>query len=288
VSVATTSLEWQEVWDSIDSGTPPPAVDLASEIVATFADGVGSSCPDLDLDDVVIDGANSRIYVVDSNPLGNVPCTADLAGAVVFVVAIERAALPSSPFVVSLTSPDDCTGIPCAAAVEVDLRTPPPATRAVDPTPIAGFSRFEGHNFSFDYPSDWRVIAGFTMYGNGPVVGGAVGIGDFDSGCRWLNEKDLRCDAPSWRIPYEGIVLDYRIEANDGPGPRPSLGPGEQWVDVGGREAVFTETGRSKTWQFSGLPEYIEVHWGAGLAETAPALIDTLIASWQWASLTDR
>ncbi len=128
VRAATTDEQWQQLWRAANPSDPPPHVDLSREIVVSFAHGVGSSCPDLRLDDLVIDVNAGIIYSVVSNPLGDIPCTADLAGAVVFVIAIDRTALPESPFVAQLDVPGPCDGLSCASTV-VD------AAPSAEPTP---------------------------------------------------------------------------------------------------------------------------------------------------------
>jgi hypothetical protein len=97
VHAATDLAEYRELWSEIGFAGPRPEVDLDHEIVVSFAHGIGSSCPEMRLDDVVIDG--SDVYSVASDPIVDAHgsprlCTADLAGAVTFVVAVERDALP--------------------------------------------------------------------------------------------------------------------------------------------------------------------------------------------------
>ena len=135
VRVATSEDEWQALWTAIAPTEAIPNADLSTQIVASFGHGVGSTCPDLTLDAVVIDAGAKRVYSEASLPHGPEPgaaptpaCTADLVGAVVFVVALDRAALPESPFTISLTSTQTCAGLTCAA-VKVDLA--PPAEPAV-------------------------------------------------------------------------------------------------------------------------------------------------------------
>ena len=54
VRAATDSAGWTEMWDVIAGGGEPPAVDLDAEVVVSFGHGMGSSCPELRLDGVVI------------------------------------------------------------------------------------------------------------------------------------------------------------------------------------------------------------------------------------------
>jgi hypothetical protein len=99
-----------------------PEIDLSTHIVASFGHGIGSSCPEMRLDDVVIDAAGRAVYSVASDPLGPRSCTADLVGGAFFVVALDRSALPESPFEVRLT--ETCPGQECLGdeKVTVDLR----------------------------------------------------------------------------------------------------------------------------------------------------------------------
>ncbi|HUG47128.1 MAG TPA: hypothetical protein VMP67_01825, partial [Candidatus Limnocylindria bacterium] len=106
VRAATDAGEWEQMWADLDPVNPAPAADLETEIVVSFGHGVGSSCPELRLDDVVIDQRAAIVHSLVSDPLEPRGCTADLAGAVYFVVALERAALPESPFTLQLAQRD--------------------------------------------------------------------------------------------------------------------------------------------------------------------------------------
>lgn len=119
VRAATNADEWQALWSALDTVNPPPEVDLASEIAVSFAHGVGSSCPELRLDGVVIEHSERVVYSTVSDPLQPRACTADLVGAVYFVVALRRDALPESPFTVRLRE-DGVGG--ADARLELDLR----------------------------------------------------------------------------------------------------------------------------------------------------------------------
>jgi len=92
VRAATDAAEFAEMWDTIGLGGDAPDVDLASELVVSFGHGIGSSCPEVRLDDVLIEG--NVVLSVTSDPLEPRACTSDLAGAAVFVVAIDLDAVP--------------------------------------------------------------------------------------------------------------------------------------------------------------------------------------------------
>lgn len=123
VSVATTADEWHALWAIVDPVNPEPGVDMESEIVVSFAHGIGSSCPELRLDDVVINAGARVVYSVTSDPLAPRVCTADLVGAAFFVVALARQALPPSPFVVRLREDRICGGDGCSFTEEVTVET---------------------------------------------------------------------------------------------------------------------------------------------------------------------
>jgi hypothetical protein len=101
VRAATDDGAWEALWSELGLDGERPAVALADEVVVSFAHGIGSACRELRLDDVVVeDGA---VFSVTSDPLAPRNCTADLAGAAVFVVAVERAALPADGFTLQLS-----------------------------------------------------------------------------------------------------------------------------------------------------------------------------------------
>jgi hypothetical protein len=101
VRAATDRAALAELWGAVGGTGNPPDVDLEREVVVSFAHGIGSSCPELRLDGVDLGGGLVTSEV--SDPLAPRACTADLVGAVVFVVAIERSALPADGFRLALT-----------------------------------------------------------------------------------------------------------------------------------------------------------------------------------------
>ena len=92
VRAATDDAEYADMWEAIGLGGDAPEVDLATHVVVSFGHGIGSSCQEVRLDDVVIEG--DVVFSVTSDPLEPRACTADLVGAAMFVVAIERDAVP--------------------------------------------------------------------------------------------------------------------------------------------------------------------------------------------------
>lgn len=100
VRAATDDGAWEALWSALALSGERPSVDLDTEVVVSFGHGIGSSCREMRLDDVAIEGG--VVYSVTSDPLAPRFCTDDLAGAAVFVVAVERAALPADGFTLQL------------------------------------------------------------------------------------------------------------------------------------------------------------------------------------------
>ena len=90
----------EQLWATLGLEGDLPSVDFATEVVATFGHGIGSSCAELRLDGVRIEGG--VVFSETSDPLSPRACTDDLTGAAVFVVALEREALPDDGFTLQL------------------------------------------------------------------------------------------------------------------------------------------------------------------------------------------
>ena len=174
----------------------------------------------------------------------------------------------------------DGTHYELQATIRIEVRGPDNATAH----PVT----FEGEGFSFDYPSDWQVISGYQHFGeHGPTVLAAVGIGGFDLGCTTTANSVSCPNSPRWTVPSSGVVLAYHFGSWLGPiapQPTPSLGPGDEWVEVGGRSAILSRTEGSMIWHFPGAPEFIEARWGPDVSDVAPGRVDDVIATWHWAS----
>ncbi len=121
--VATTDDQLASLWTEAGLEDGPPDVDWPSEVVVWFGAVYGSSCP-VRLDGVVVRGAtvHGEIVVPGSGPFS--ACTED-ANPHSFVVAIDRALLPTGPFVVQLDADGPPSGVPQErTVVDVDLSTP--------------------------------------------------------------------------------------------------------------------------------------------------------------------
>ncbi len=118
VRAATDAQEWAAMWAAIGLDGDAPSVDFEREVAVSFGHGIGSSCPELRLDDVEIDG--EFVFSRTSDPLSPRACTADLIGGAVFVVALERDALPDAGFTLQL-APDQVTGGGFIERIDVPL-----------------------------------------------------------------------------------------------------------------------------------------------------------------------
>lgn len=122
VRASTNADEWAAMWEAMGLDGARPEVDFTDEVVVSFGHGVGSTCQERRLDDVVIDG--DLVYSEVTDPLGPRVCAADLAGGVVFVVALIRSELPHDSFALRLSE----RAMPCQAEcgitdeIQVDVR----------------------------------------------------------------------------------------------------------------------------------------------------------------------
>lgn len=124
-----TGIAWdpaslEALWALSGVAAPIPVVDFQTEVVIWFGAVYGSSCPDLRLDDVVVDGGrrivHSEIVLVDA-AMG---CTAD-ANPRAYLVAVQRSKLPAPTFAIQLTAEGPPGGVPEErTVVEADLRIP--------------------------------------------------------------------------------------------------------------------------------------------------------------------
>lgn len=122
--IATDQASYERLWADIGLAGDPPAVDFGSEVVIWFGAVYGSSCPNLRLDDVVVDVGRAMVHaeivLVDAPSA----CTAD-ANPRAYLVALERAKLPSGPFAIQLGADDPPSGVPEERTlVDVDLSQP--------------------------------------------------------------------------------------------------------------------------------------------------------------------
>lgn len=119
-SVARDPDEYAELWASTGLASEPPSIDFERDIVAVFRVGFGSSCREVRLDRIRLDGDRAAVIAVISDPLAPRICTDDLAGEHVFVVALTRADLPGERFEL-WTREEPCRQCQPPGVVEIDL-----------------------------------------------------------------------------------------------------------------------------------------------------------------------
>ncbi|HEX6221368.1 MAG TPA: hypothetical protein VF115_09755 [Acidimicrobiia bacterium] len=97
-------------------------VDFESEVVVWFGAVYGSSCPNLRLDDVIVE--RNTVYPMIVNPDNPGACTDD-ANPYTFMVGVDRDRLPGPPFHIQLGPADPPPGVPEErTVVHADLREP--------------------------------------------------------------------------------------------------------------------------------------------------------------------
>jgi len=158
--IATDAESLEALWGTIGLDTPIPDVNFESEIVVWFGAVYSGSCPDIQLDDVIVAGSTLHADIIMVGP-APVACTAD-ANARAYVVAVERAVLPKGPFVIQL----DVDGPPAGAPeertiVDADLSIPgsvaDPGQVGFDTSPPESHAVESGDTIEPDYPVDYRL-----------------------------------------------------------------------------------------------------------------------------------
>jgi hypothetical protein len=122
--IAADQPSYDRLWTDVGLTGKPPPVDFESQVVIWFGAVFGSSCPDLRLDRVVVDEEQALVHAEIVLVGVPVACTAD-ANPHAYLVALERAKLPSGPFAIQLGADDPPAGAPEERTlVDVDLSRP--------------------------------------------------------------------------------------------------------------------------------------------------------------------
>ena len=200
--IATDQASYRQLWAAIGLSDDPPPVDFESEVVIWFGAVYGSSCPDLRLDDVVVDRGralvHAEIVLVDSPSA----CTAD-ANPRAYLVALERTQLPSGPFAIQLGADDPPRGVPEERTlVDADLSQPGavagPGDVHGDPSLPEPFVNESGAIIEPGFPAQYRLY--------------------LHCGIEWLGDvNDI-----AWRTDVPGDIVDFvppeweRVVGEDG------------------------------------------------------------------------
>lgn len=132
VGIAADHDGYERLWEASGLGGEPPVVDFEDVVVVWFAVGHSSSCPNLRLDDIVIDREARQVWPLVVMPDNPVVCTEDLAGSYQFVAGLERTRLPVGPFEIGL-DPQPNGGLFGGIEVNADLSR---SGASVSPTEI--------------------------------------------------------------------------------------------------------------------------------------------------------
>lgn len=122
--IAFDDASLEALWALSGVAAAIPEIDWERDVVIWFGAVYGSSCPDLRLDDVVIDGQRRLVHAEIVLPDPPVACTDD-ANPRAFLVAVDRSRLPAPPFAIQLSAEDPPGGVPEErTVVDADLREP--------------------------------------------------------------------------------------------------------------------------------------------------------------------
>lgn len=215
--VATDEVSYQALWAEIGLSGERPDVDFDTEIVVWFGAVYGSSCPNLRLDDVVVDReqalVHAEIVLVDAPSA----CTDDAVPRA-YVVALERAMLVPGPFAIQLGAEDPPQGASEERIrVDADLSVPGAvaAGDAVGPDPALSepTGARSGDIIEAGYPTPYRL--------------------DARCGVEWLgmlNDVAWRTQVPAGSVayvpaPWQGVLADdgtLELEVTIEPGSPPT------------------------------------------------------------------
>lgn len=129
-------------------------VDFENQVVIWFGAVFGSSCPNIRMDDVVIDGDTIFPLIVDTD--NSFACTSD-ANPHTYLVGLDRDRLPSPPFYIQIHPDLDFDRL----LVEADLRSPGSAALpnevGPDPNPPGPEPERSGTIIEVGYPLQYEI-----------------------------------------------------------------------------------------------------------------------------------
>lgn len=240
-SIATDDVSYAELWRLVGRPDEPPAVDFQTEVVVWFGAVYGSSCPNLRLDDVIVDQQRAIVYAEIVNLDATMGCTDD-ANPYAYVVAVERARLPSGPFAIQLGADDPPRGMPEERTlVRVDLSRPGAVAgpddigfdpALMEPEPLAVESGdFVEPGFPFAYR--FSVHCGIEWLGNVNGVEWRTDVpadvtdfvpdpwrADLDTATGMLTVRALLSEGPdpTLEATLNGHIVTYVPSSEDRPG----------------------------------------------------------------------
>lgn len=126
--IAASPEGYAELWLEAGLEGEPPEVDFETEVVVWFGAVYSGSCPDIRLDDVVIEELEGEPSILHAEIVRPGPpqaaCTAD-ANPRAYLVALQRDRLPAPTYHLQLRADDPPRGVPEErTVVSADLREP--------------------------------------------------------------------------------------------------------------------------------------------------------------------
>lgn len=129
-------------------------VDFENEIVVSFGAVFGTSCPNIRMDDVVIDGDTIYPLIVDTD--NSLMCTAD-ARPHTYLAGLDRTRLPAPPFYVQINPSLDSDRLRVEADLRPDSSTAHPTQVGADPNPPGPEPEGSGAVIEPGYPWEYQI-----------------------------------------------------------------------------------------------------------------------------------
>jgi hypothetical protein len=232
--IAADEEGYGRLWDEIGLPLPRPAVDFETEVAIWFGAVFSSSCPDIRLDDVVVDAAERLVHAEIVHVDRAEACTAD-ANPRTFVVAVERTTLPEGPFSIQLGRGDPPPGVPEErTVVAADLRRPgaplppelvgpdpdlvEPPEQVVDDGDLIEAGSPVGYRFHLHCGPEWLGPLNDVLWRSATTDTPASWRSALDDDESLVVELLLEVDPPTLRATANGHTIVYEPTAEEHPG----------------------------------------------------------------------
>ena len=178
-------------------------VDFENEVVIWFGAVHGSSCPNIRLDDVVVDGGSIHAVIVNTD--NALACTSD-AIPHTYLVGVQRSRLPAPPFYLTL----DDQGYGDRLRIDADLREPGSVATAGEVTSDPVVPEPEGSGVIIEAGFPWPYTVDLTC--------GFEAIGEINS-FHWATNEPIPDVWLETSAEAESVVVEVLLNE----GPEPSL-----------------------------------------------------------------